>query len=339
MAGKKQHFIPQALIRGFSSNGTQVYQYRKGKSKPIVSAIKNVAAERCFYGEEDCFTDVKITDYENSSSTLLHQLQSGKLPDNRHAIASFVYLHLIRTRNIRLSINNVAKQIQKDFAKSITPNRFIEELKIKLHNDPEYALESFRKKCAERGKIPTRNQELAFLNILRDNIDTFIEISDAETFVSKSITIFSELDINVAQNAQNKVIPEIIDKTTDHKNKLKGIINNLEWEIIQFAENIILGDSAVIAGESLKKFALPIEKAAKMKFIFMPITSTSVLLGKLDFTQKIQAKQFNHMSASISQEFFISSKKVSKKLSAAIGLNSGFETNFDIEKYRSNFKL
>lgn len=51
MAGRKQHFIPQALQRGFGvakGKKTQVYVFKKGQ-EPYHSSTEGVAAQRDFW--------------------------------------------------------------------------------------------------------------------------------------------------------------------------------------------------------------------------------------------------------------------------------------------------
>ena len=68
MAGRKQHFIPQALQRGFGvakGKKTQVYVFKKGQ-EPYHSSTEGVAAQRDFYSEPSAeqSLDDKITTYE-----------------------------------------------------------------------------------------------------------------------------------------------------------------------------------------------------------------------------------------------------------------------------------
>ncbi|GKS86101.1 hypothetical protein AVMA1855_18135 [Acidovorax sp. SUPP1855] len=68
MAGRKQHFIPQALQRGFGQakgKKTQVYVFKKG-SEPYLSSTEGVAAQRDFYSEpsDEETLDDRITKYE-----------------------------------------------------------------------------------------------------------------------------------------------------------------------------------------------------------------------------------------------------------------------------------
>lgn len=71
MSGRKQHFIPQLVQRGFAAakgrKSTQVYVFSKGK-QPYLTATDRVAAQRDFYSppsDEESLDD-KITHYEGS---------------------------------------------------------------------------------------------------------------------------------------------------------------------------------------------------------------------------------------------------------------------------------
>lgn len=83
MSGRKQHFIPQSLLKGFaidpSSKIPQIWVFRDAAS-PYISAIKDVAAQRDFYSPpvSDAIEtlDDRITSYENHVGTLLVALRA-----------------------------------------------------------------------------------------------------------------------------------------------------------------------------------------------------------------------------------------------------------------------
>lgn len=70
MAGRKQHYIPQALQRGFeaakSGKHSQVWVFRKCQV-PYLSSTEGVGAQRHFYSEPaagEATLDDLITEYE-----------------------------------------------------------------------------------------------------------------------------------------------------------------------------------------------------------------------------------------------------------------------------------
>jgi Protein of unknown function (DUF4238) len=73
---RKQHYVPQNLLRKFliSPQKEQVYWYRKEKT--ILSSIRDVFSERDYYGKEksEYFADKVVSDEEH---TIINEL----LPD------------------------------------------------------------------------------------------------------------------------------------------------------------------------------------------------------------------------------------------------------------------
>lgn len=122
MAGRKQHFIPQALQRGFGvakGKKTQVYVFKKGQ-KPYHSSTEGVAAQRDFYSElsNEQSLDDKITAYEGSvlapAIAALREAPVG--PADSH-VAAAVVVHLsIRSGFVRGSFSAVATEMLDYFA-------------------------------------------------------------------------------------------------------------------------------------------------------------------------------------------------------------------------------
>jgi hypothetical protein len=103
MSGRKQHFIPQILLRGFetapSRKKGQTIVFKRGR-EPYVSAITDVGAQRDFYsgkriGSDQTTLDDLITEYENRLGTKLQQLRSSTPDQSVNAsLAAEVVTHL-----------------------------------------------------------------------------------------------------------------------------------------------------------------------------------------------------------------------------------------------------
>jgi hypothetical protein len=114
VAGRKQHFIPQALQRGFGvakGKKTQVYVFKKGQ-EPYYSSTEGVAAQRDFYSEpsDEQSLDDKITTYEGTvlapAVAALREAPVG--PIDSH-VAAAVVVHLsIRSAFVRGSFSAAA---------------------------------------------------------------------------------------------------------------------------------------------------------------------------------------------------------------------------------------
>ena len=102
MSGRKQHYIPQCLLRGFeasrSGKGPQVVVLRRGR-EPYLSSIEDVAAKRNFYSELSHdgrkTLDDLITVYESRLGSILTELRAsepGALVDS--SLAAELVTHL-----------------------------------------------------------------------------------------------------------------------------------------------------------------------------------------------------------------------------------------------------
>ena len=82
---RKQHMVPQLLLKEFANNNRQVFVYDRERDKSYTNNISNIAAERDFYNapflnkhhelsEEEVNQYKKIADSENLS---LEELNLG----------------------------------------------------------------------------------------------------------------------------------------------------------------------------------------------------------------------------------------------------------------------
>lgn len=126
MSGRKQHFIPQAVQRGFAAakgrKSTQVYVFPKGKP-PYLTATDRVAAERDFYSppsDEESLDD-KITHYEGSilAPAIAALRESDPGPIDSHAAAAVVVHLSIRSAFLRGTFSTAAEELLNQFAKAL----------------------------------------------------------------------------------------------------------------------------------------------------------------------------------------------------------------------------
>ena len=160
MSGRKQHFIPQSLLKGFGQLGkgekVQVvaYTYEHGT---FSAATDGVAAEREFYsklaveGEGETLDD-KITTYETSLAQTLTELRSlddGESADTAKA-SEFVTHLVVRNDHLRKFISSAATDLvngisdaiaDQDLAKALlglggeTPSPMVSEQLDKMYGE------------------------------------------------------------------------------------------------------------------------------------------------------------------------------------------------------------
>lgn len=109
MSGRKQHFIPRVLLRGFAREirGTERVWVRHRERGAFESNVLDVAASRDFYsapaGDAVSLTlDDRITDYENQLAEALGRLRTAPEGPVDTGLATEVVSHLFfRTEAIR----------------------------------------------------------------------------------------------------------------------------------------------------------------------------------------------------------------------------------------------
>ncbi|MBF0263141.1 MAG: DUF4238 domain-containing protein [Magnetococcales bacterium] len=114
MSGRKQHYIPQFLLRKFAAikkkKGNQVYVYTKEKC--ILTETKNIGAERDFYSSLAIpgiqQLDDKITNHEKEMAVMLISLlnKGTSVSVDADIAASFVTHLTSRTKFIRQAISS-----------------------------------------------------------------------------------------------------------------------------------------------------------------------------------------------------------------------------------------
>lgn len=121
VAGRKQHFIPQALQRGFgvvAGKATRVYVFKKGQ-EAYRSSTEGVAAARDFYSEpsDEQSIDDKITDYEGKvlAPAIAAMREAPEGPVESH-LAAAVVVHLsIRSAFFRGTYSAAATELLDHF--------------------------------------------------------------------------------------------------------------------------------------------------------------------------------------------------------------------------------
>lgn len=126
MSGRKRHFIPQAVQRGFAAGqarkSTQVYVFPKCRP-PYLSATDRVAAQRDFYSppsDEESLDD-KITRYEGDvlapAVASLRDADPG--PIASHTAAAVVVHLSIRSAFVRGTFSSAAEGLLNQFTRAL----------------------------------------------------------------------------------------------------------------------------------------------------------------------------------------------------------------------------
>src|SRR5689334_4421150 len=118
MAGKRQHYLPQFLQRGFTSTpgGRKTWLYRKDVA-PREVGLRDIGVEENFYNVgSDSSVDVAITDIERDEFVaLIEQARTGMAGDVELTnLAPRLITHLeVRSRHLRMTFGESSNRLLK----------------------------------------------------------------------------------------------------------------------------------------------------------------------------------------------------------------------------------
>lgn len=346
MAGRKQHFIPQSLLKGFEASSPrksiQVHVYRAHNS--YLSSTEGVAAERDFYSDASTIPnstlDDNITTYEKARFiTLLNELRQS-VPDCpvRPESAAEVISHLVvRSAFVR----GVFTQTMNQCAAGATSFFSNEELVRAYMGIDGYQLE------------PSLSEEL---DKTIQQLRTFIPQQLPEHLIKRILLVwlregFSEMFTPVIPQI-NAYLTKLTEETpamirNSHAMLLgRGLtpieiastLDTLNWTVIEVTtSNLILPDCVVISKtkDQVNKYEPYIlGDRNDLEVVLMPLSSGKLLIGQRKFASPIEIVDFNKWAAECSCDFFVSSKSSSDIASLAklIGTNTAKYTQSIVQE-------
>ncbi len=322
MSGRKQHYIPQCLLRGFeasrSGKGPQVVVLRRGRD-PYVSLIEDVTAQRNFYSEmsEDGrkTLDDHITEYENRLGPMLAALrasESGAAVDP--LLAAEVVAHLtVRAAFLRgvfsLGVEELISNTSAFFADGEAvrlqlgidtgePNAILNEEIDKLLNQfavqlPSLAAHSLLKRMALFGLRESFTQ----------NYD-----EHAERVASLLRSVGDALP-KIVRGGHTKVLTESVvpDSRVD---ALKG----LHWSVIRIRpdSHLLLPDCVALSGVNGGATYVPylLHSDDELETILLPLSSSELLVGsRAAVAPEVHVADVNAAAINCAFDFVVSSKR------------------------------
>lgn len=316
MAGRKQHFIPQALQRGFGvakGKKTQVYVFKKGQ-KPYHSSTEGVAAQRDFYSEpsDNQSLDDKITIYESTilapAVAALRETPTG--PIDSH-VAAAVVVHLsIRSAFVRGSFSAFVTEILDYFVDAMrsdqTARALLEVDSLKAESTLIKLIEE--EILAQFGAIPESG---------RNALAKLAHFRAREKFPK----VFPDLAAMVLQQFGILLdkIPEII--VSGHSKALERDLvpalrverlKAMNWQIIaaEPPTHFVLPDCLAVGSKTsdfqeMEPYSLLSDD--ELAGVVMPICSHKVLVGCFG-NPELDPVSLNRSFAQCSLDFFISSQ-------------------------------
>lgn len=312
MAGKRQHYIPRFLQRGFLDDphyeAERTWLHRDGAQARLVG-IRDVGVGEYFYSklraDGVATLDDLITAIEGDLDGELSALKNAQVDKPIDSgIAARLTTHLmLRTAHVRSVIEQGTAEVYDaaialfsdlnavralaDFDKVDGVTAFGKEIDEALQALPLDAL-SFPRPLAHR--------MLRFM--VRERFDSFYEESG-----SMIVQVLTEMTKKVPiqiRDAHNKALE------TTQQSRWEEALAELSW-CTQAVVGAVLPDCVVLARETGQDFTpLLLSDRKKVELVILPLAHDRLLVGSSCVNTPIAVKSLNAASAACSNSFFIS---------------------------------
>jgi hypothetical protein len=316
MAGRKQHYIPQCLLKGFKTPGrgktVKVWVFKKGQ-QPYVSSIEDVAAERYFYSglskDSSLNLDDQITQYENKLSELINKLYEspvGSIIDS--SIAAEVITHLtIRVAHLRDIFGISFNELIDDSVEIFSDKKLIRSL-MGIDNEdlPQQLQKQIEEKLSEyplfeKPGLPKPVLLRIMFTLMKENFDNFY---------GDDLPIILTCLNNLASKMKNIVRTEHAKALADDLKPNERItgMSQLIWTISEFPEgDLILPDCVAVSmlRDGMTFDPYMISSIDEINVVLLPICATKLLIGRRADTILPNIQGFNEIAAICSHTFFV----------------------------------
>jgi hypothetical protein len=303
MAGKRQHYLPRFLLKGFNSRkqSQKMMSWVFTKDKIYETNILNIGLQQYFYGDINTDLDSKISDLENIFSKQIDEIRKLNFSANNknvEAISKLVYFQLIRTRNIRLTLKNVYH-----YGINLANNRIKEDFSEKAF----FKIKSMFRNTEQYKKFST----LISQKKLEDMLEVYIKTIKESGMIDSYFRELFKKNEEITNQAHNHMIEGHINGEN------KGIYNNLlnlHWNRVEFHDNsLVLGDCGCYIKNS-DGIATTWINTKNIEHVLFPISSKELIIGSNKHLQVIpDLEEVNIGSCQCSKEFFISSTNTKRE--------------------------
>ncbi len=310
MSGTRQHFIPQFLQRGFSSNRSSdasfTWVYRKGKD-PFETNILNSGVEGNFYTlENDPTLDNAITDLEGELASLLSVLRTlptGEINDPR--IPKLIAHLAVRTRHLRQSYLNASGYILSQLIDLVgDQQRFLAYFESRVRKDPSMIRRPIMEEFSKRG-IDPKHLEQAFPLIERMLPQFFREIGPHLSAAAAKLKqeLPQRLSLAIKSGHVNGLLKSVCPVPRIQE------FDRYTFTLVDVpAASLILGDSGVLfsTANPTRPFRAIVDGSMQTNGVFLPLSTTRLLIGTLGENPSTQVpSNLTTWIAKCSLEFFV----------------------------------
>lgn len=364
MAGKRHHFIPQFLQRGFASHvitrvnkvdDYNAWVFRKSGAA-FNTNIKNIALEGQFYNQDgDTFVDDTITDAEGPLSSFVTKLRiadDGTVVDSQNAANLLMHIS-VRTRHLRQSLKEFGGQIMGRVFSTLSDANVLERKYLEyVHANPEFVVDTIKEQISEvlaRAGVPEGDRAQMIEHLLPSMLEAAAQadIASAVGTMARSVAIANENlhddPSKIEATAKNGHLRALRRSLAPPK-KLK-LLSDLRYHIHKFAEgDIILGDSGAVFAVGSARGVVPFfDSLDPVRAALLPLDPETCLVGVSDGAEGIfvNSEAVRKHVSECSLEYFLANKTSDENLAlvSRIGTSAHLLTDEEVEGVISEMGL
>ncbi|MEQ9859062.1 DUF4238 domain-containing protein [Pectobacterium versatile] len=337
MSGKRQHFIPRFLQRGFAVKRGGKYFSSLCNRETIKDGIiiENIGVENYFYTlDGDCSIDDKITNSETYKYSSVHKMllnNSCRLDgDNSSSVAEFIAHLESRTRHIRLSfINSSSYLIDAIFSKLKNKDTLCQYLENTFLSNPKKIHSLFEKKMMGEN-IPPHFHDI-LKEVIYHNYDKWLPEIISNIADEILPVLHKEISTILMESAKTGHVNSFVDGVSPEL-KAKEY-EKLKYKIIKVDEPLILGDSIIFFETNSERCFKPYcDKNDILEAVYFPLDEYTLLYGFKN-EDNPQIENINTVISQCSLEFFIFKQRFVdvELLQKQIGTNAHLLTHGEID--------
>lgn len=313
MAGKRQHYIPQFLQRGFLADhplaAEHTWLHRRGASPKLVG-IRNVGVEEFFYSRPSSngkiTLDDKITAYEESISSALRTVRALDIEDQVDAtVAAELIAHLtIRTAHIRAGMSNAISLLLDELSKRISDSELMrEELGLGELSSRQFESRAREQTAAlsEGLQMPPALARRSLTFFARERFDDLY--GDVRPALDQLIGNLQEGLSDAIRDAHNRALSSF--EIGERERQL----SRFSWRK-HAVYGALLPDCIAMARELEGGYVpLLLGNVEASDLVILPLSHNQLLVGSRGTPEDIDISVVNEASSKCSDNFFISSKE------------------------------
>lgn len=330
MSGKKQHFIPQSLLRGFATQtrgGHRLWVHHRDRGT-FEANVQDVAASRFFYsgpraeGEPQTLDD-QITAYETRLADLLKSLKDtpeGQLAcgdEAREVVAHLAFRTeatrdlvgeaMLTTQRLKAWMTTPAVMLAYVGADRDKPGERFESLLEIMRADPRWANTFGRAR-------PRQIRKRLFAEVRRDPIRF---VGDMMEETRRETEFLLREHRALAREAHADALSEDV-ASSSLMNKLDG----LAWSVADY-DDLILPDTVVLASRDGSRFGgLSWVKPDERRDVIMPLSRTRLLQGQRDGPRRYDLLDLRQAMMRGADAFVVSTTQIEAFEPSLVGVSN-----------------